>query len=112
MRFALGLGALAICSILSSPARSEECKIIGQIAYCHDWTKDKPKESGKLDWNSPLKQYGTSSGKLDSYGTLDDAVPPPSYSNDAPPSYPFGNKVDLGNGAKCQRNGLTLDCKQ
>jgi hypothetical protein len=110
MRFAPGFIVLAISAILSSAAFAEDCKIIGQIAYCHDWTKDKPKESGKLDWNSPIKQYGTGSGNP--YGTLDDAVPPPSYSNDALPSYPFGNKVDFGNGVKCQRNGVSIDCKQ
>lgn len=112
MRFALGFIALGLSAIFSSPAFTEECKVIGQIAYCHDWTKDKPKESGKVDWNSPIKQYGTGSGDLNHYGTLDDAVPPPSYSTDAPLSYPFGNKVDFGNGVKCWRNGLALDCKQ
>jgi hypothetical protein len=112
MRLAAGLVALGISAILFSPARAEECKIIGQIAYCHDWTKDKPKENGKVDLKSPLKQNGTGAGNPNSNGTLDDAVPPPSYSNDAPPSYPFGNKVDLGNGMKCQRNGVAINCKQ
>ncbi|HVT55152.1 MAG TPA: hypothetical protein VHD34_03780 [Xanthobacteraceae bacterium] len=111
MRFAAGLIVLGISAILSFPALSEECKVIGQIAYCHDWTKDKPKENSEVDWNTPLKQYGTG-GHLNSYGALDDTVPPPSYSTEAPLSYPFSNKVDLGNGAKCQRTGFTLDCKQ
>jgi len=108
VRFILAL----IAVMIFTTASAEECKIIGQIAYCHDWTKDKAQPSGKVDWNSPIKQYGIGENNFNSPGTLDNAIAPPSYSDDKPPSYPFGNAVDFGNGVACQRNGVAINCKQ
>jgi hypothetical protein len=109
MRFVLALMAATI----SASASAEECKIIGQIAYCHDWTKDKAQPGGKVDWNSPIKQYGIGESNFNNNpSTLGNTIAPPSYSDDKLPSYPFGNSVDFGNGVACQRNGVAINCKQ
>ena len=107
MRFVLTLAGVMI----STSALAEECKVIGQIAYCHDWTKDK-QQNGKVDWNSPIKQYGIGETNFNNYGTPDNTVAPPAYSNDKLPSYPFGNAVDFGNGIACRRDGVTINCRQ
>jgi hypothetical protein len=107
MRVFLALVAVTI----SASALADECKIIGQIAYCHDWTKDKP-QSGKVDWNSPIRQYGIGESVLNHPGKLGDAVAPPAEPGEKLPSYPFGNAVDFGNGVACQRSGLSINCKQ
>lgn len=108
MRFILALMA----AMLSASASAEECKIIGQIAYCHDWTKNKAQPGGMVDWNSPIKQYGIGENNFSNPGTLDNAVAPPAYSDDKPLSYPFGNAVDFRNGVACRRDGVAINCKQ
>ena len=110
MRFIL----ILIAATVSASASAEECKIIGQIAYCHDWTKDKTQPGGKIDWNSPIKQYGIGENNFNNpgKGTLDGTVAPPTYSDDRLPAYPFGNAVDFGNGVACRRDGVAINCKQ
>src|SRR5689334_8242698 len=106
VRFILAL----IAATIFTSASAEECKIIGQVAYCHDWTKDKTPPSGKVDWNSPIKQYGIGEHNFNNLDTSKDAVAPPSYSDDKLPSYPFGNAVDFGNGVACRRDGVAINC--
>ena len=71
-------------------------------------------DEGKVDWDKSLTTYDIDKTNFYDFGLPDDnQVSPPAYSNqnDAPPAYPFGNSVKLGNGVSCNRDGVTVSCK-
>ena len=104
MRFVL---AIVIGTMISAPAFSEECKNL------NDCPKSDP-STGKVDWDKNLTTYENGNPSFYDFGRpSDNQVSAPAYSNSdsAPPAYPFGNSVKLGNGVSCTRDGVTVSCK-
>lgn len=104
MRFVM---AVVTGMVISASAFSQECKN----------SSDCPKgnqSSDAMNWDKKLTTYDVDNSNFYDFGLPDDnqvSAPTYSNSNDAPPAYPFGNSVKLGNGVSCTRDGVTVNCK-
>lgn len=103
MRFVL---AIMIGVIISPSAFCQECKNPSDCPQSNQ-------SNDAINWDKKLTTYDVGNTSFYDYGLHDDKVSPPTYSNlnEAPPTYPFGNAVKLGNGVSCIRDGVTISCK-
>lgn len=88
--------------------------VIGTIISATAFSQERAQSTGKVDWDKNLSTYDIGNTNFYDFGLPDDnQVNAPTYSNtdSAPPAYPFGNSVKLGNGVSCTREGVTVNCK-